>query len=131
MTVQKRLAAFGLVILVAGCGPAPVAEPVPAPVPVVRQVSTDVATLVSAVDAFGLDLLTAPALADETNLVVSPVSISLALQMVGVGAVGQTAEEIRKVLHLPEGELPQHQPDRHRPDRRQDQGPVPAWQDQQ
>jgi serpin B len=74
--------------------------------PVAQRVPTDMAALVSATDAFGLDLLTAPALADEPNLVVSPVSASLALQMIGAGAAGATAAEITKVLHLPDGVRP-------------------------
>lgn len=64
------------------------------------------ARLVSAMDTFGLDLLTSPTLADRSNLVVSPASVSLALQMVGAGAAGETAAQINKVLHLPEGVQP-------------------------
>jgi serpin B len=74
--------------------------------PVAHRVSADMAAVVSAADAFGLDLLTAPALADRPNLVVSPVSVSLALQMVGAGAAGETAAEITRVLHLPDGVRP-------------------------
>jgi serpin B len=103
MGISTRLAAFGLVVLVTACGAEPVAEKPPPPMPVLRQVSTDMAASVSAFDAFGLDLLTAPTLADEPNLVVSPVSVSLALQMIGAGAAGETATQIAKVLHLPEG----------------------------
>ncbi len=69
--------------------------------------SSDVAALVAAADAFGLDLLTAPTLADRPNLVVSPVSVSLVLQMIGAGAAGTTADQIRAVLHLPDGVTPQ------------------------
>lgn len=64
------------------------------------------AELVAAMDTFGLDLLTSPTLADKPNLVVSPASVSLALQMVGAGAAGETAAQINKVLHLPEGVRP-------------------------
>lgn len=105
--MRTRLAAFGLVVLVTACGAEPVAEKPPPPMPVLRQVSADMAAMVSAFDAFGLDLLTAPTLAEEPNLVVSPVSASLALQMIGAGAAGETAAQISKVLHLPEGERPQ------------------------
>lgn len=75
-------------------------------VPVAQRVPDDVAALVSAADAFGLDLLTAPGLADRPNLVVSPISVSLALQLVGAGAAGRTATQIRDVLHLPDGVTP-------------------------
>jgi serpin B len=107
MTVSTRLAAFGLAVLVTACGAEPAAEPPPPPTPVARQVPVDMATFVSAVDTFGLDLLTAPTLADEPNLVVSPVSASLALQMIAAGAAGETAAQITKVLHLPDGARPQ------------------------
>ncbi|ALG08649.1 hypothetical protein AOZ06_18540 [Kibdelosporangium phytohabitans] len=68
--------------------------------------SSDMSALVAATDAFGLDLLSAPTLADTPNLVVSPVSVSLALQMVAAGAVGETAAQMNKVLRLPEGVRP-------------------------
>lgn len=106
MTVSRRLAALGLVLVVTACGTEPKAEEPPRPVPVARQVPGDLAALVSAVDAFGLDLLTAPTLADRPNLVVSPVSASVALQMIGAGAKGETAAQITKVLHLPAGVRP-------------------------
>ncbi len=108
MAVSARLAALGLVVLVAACGSQPEAEqpPPPPPLPVAERVPADMAALISAVDAFGLDLLTAPTLADQPNLVVSPVSVALVLEMVGVGAEGETAAQMRKVLHLPDGVQP-------------------------
>jgi serpin B len=108
MTVSRRLAALGFVLLVTACGAAAVPEepPPPPPTPVARQVPIDMEALISATDAFGLDLLTAPSLADETNLVVSPVSASLTLQMIGAGAAGETAAQIVKVQHLPDGTRP-------------------------
>jgi serpin B len=107
MAVPARLAALGLILLVTACGTEATSnEPLPPPVPVARQVPADMAALTSAADAFGLDLLTAPALADKTNLIVSPVSASLALQLVGAGAAGDTAAQINKVLHLPDGVRP-------------------------
>jgi serpin B len=108
MTVSRRLAAVGLVLglLVTACGAEPEPERPPRAVPVAQRVPDDVAALVSAADAFGLDLLTAPGLADRPNLVVSPISVSLALQMVGAGAAGRTATQIRDVLHLPDGVTP-------------------------
>lgn len=108
MAVFRRLAAVGLVLgfLVTACGAEPEPERPPRPVPVAQRVPDDVAALVSAADAFGLDLLTAPGLADRPNLVVSPISVSLAVQMVGAGAAGRTATQIRNVLHLPDGVTP-------------------------
>jgi len=74
MVVVRRLAALGVVLLATACGSEPpeAAEPLPPPVPVARPVTADLAALVAATDAFGLDLLTAPTLADRANLVVSP-----------------------------------------------------------
>nr|AGS49290.1 serine protease inhibitor (serpin family) [uncultured bacterium esnapd2] len=107
MAVSARLAALSLLLFVTACGTEPaVNEPLPPPVPVARQVPADMAALVSAIDAFGLDLVTAPALASKTNLVVSPVSASLALQMAAAGAAGETAAQMTKVLRLPEGVRP-------------------------
>lgn len=110
MVVAKRLALLGLTLgMVTACGTAADKEPappLPEPLPVAQRVPSDLAALVSAIDMFGLDLLTAPTLADETNLVVSPASAALALQMIGAGAAGETAAQIRKVLHLPEGVQP-------------------------
>ncbi|MGB3439268.1 MAG: serpin family protein [Actinophytocola sp.] len=109
-TGRRRLAALGLVVVVAACGAEPEAEqpppPPPSPLPVARQVSTDMAGLVSAIDAFGLDLLNAPALAGKTNLVVSPTSAAIALRMAGAGAAGETLAQMRKVLHLSGGAQP-------------------------
>ena len=102
---MRRVAALGAVLMVAACGTPPT-EPLPKAVPVSQEVPADLAEVVAATDAFGLDLLTAPTLADRPNLVVSPVSVSLALQMVGAGAAGETAAQIRSVLHLPEGVTP-------------------------
>jgi serpin B len=49
-------------------------------------------------DAFGLDLYRAVA-AGQTNVVVSPASITLALAMARAGARGQTAAEMDAVMH--------------------------------
>jgi serpin B len=83
-----------------------VEQPDRRPVPVARTVPADTAAQVAAIDTFGLDLLTAPTLADRTNLVVSPVSASLALQMIAAGAAGETAAQMAAVLHLPAGTRP-------------------------
>jgi serine protease inhibitor len=106
MAVSTRLAALGSAVLIAACGtPAP--APPPPPLPVTAQVPAGLVDVVSAVDAFGLDLLTAPALAAEPNLVVSPMSVFTALRMVGAGARGETAAQIERVLHLPAGAPPE------------------------
>jgi serpin B len=104
MKVPRRLAALGLVALLAGCGsPSEPPESPPSPMPIVKQTSLDIATLVDSMNAFGADLLNSPALADQANLVVSPVSVSILLQMVAAGAAGKTAQEMAQVLHLPDG----------------------------
>lgn len=103
MGISTRSAALGLALLITACGSEPAPPELPTPVPVVERVPADTAALVSAIDAFGLDLLTAPALADRPNLVVSPASASVALQMIAAGAAGPTAEEMTRVLHLPAG----------------------------
>ncbi|WP_158633180.1 serpin family protein [Amycolatopsis sp. WAC 04182] len=101
MTVLTRSFALGLVALLTACGAEPAREELPAPLPVTQQVTSGMAEVVKAADGFGLDLLTAPALASEPNLVLSPASVSTALQMAGEGAKGETAAQIRKVLRLP------------------------------
>lgn len=106
MAFSTRLAALGVVLLVGACTPAPAPEKPPTPTPVAERVPADMASLVEAIDAFGLDLVTAPELADKPNLVVSPVSVSVALQMIGAGAAGETAAEMTAVLHLPDGVVP-------------------------
>lgn len=104
---MKRLAALGSVLLlVAACGSVEDGPP-PRPLPVLQHVSSGVANEIASADAFGLDLLTAPALADESNLVVSPMSVFLVLRMIGAGAAGETAAQIEKVLHVPAGTSPQ------------------------
>jgi len=51
----------------------------------------------AATGAFGLDLMRAQG---SGNLVLSPDSVAAALAMTGTGAVGRTAEEIARTLHL-------------------------------
>jgi serpin B len=102
MVVLRRLVTVGMIAAAAACGtqtPAP--PPPPPPVPVAHQVTPDVAVLVDGINAFGTDLLGAPVLRDRPNLVVSPVSVALALRMVAVGAAGRTAQDMAAVLHQP------------------------------
>jgi serpin B len=76
-------------------------QPPPTPIPVAVPVSAGVAGVVAAEDRFGVDLLAGAGQPNE-NLVVSPASVSLALQMVQSGAAGTTATEMARVLHLPD-----------------------------
>jgi len=57
------------------------------------------AQLTAADAAFGTDLYAK--LAGPGNLVISPASIAAALRMALIGARGQTATEMARVLHLP------------------------------
>jgi serpin B len=55
-----------------------------------------------AINQLGLDLLRARASAsDQSNLLLSPYSIEVALAMAYSGAEGRTRDEMRRVLHLP------------------------------
>jgi len=62
-------------------------------------VATNTGQLAAADAAFGTDLYAK--LAGPENLVFSPASIAAALRMALIGARGQTAAEMAKVLHLP------------------------------
>jgi serpin B len=59
---------------------------------------TDIAAVVVADTAFGLDLF--GVVAEEYNVMVSPYSVATALSMLYPGAKGTTATEIAEVLHL-------------------------------
>lgn len=74
--------------------------PPPNPVPVAITVSGDTASVVAGEDQFGFDLLTSAG-SPNANVVISPASVALALQMVAAGAKGRTATEMANVLHLP------------------------------
>src|ERR1039458_371899 len=55
-----------------------------------------------AINQLGLDLLRARASgSDQSNLLLSPYSIEVALAMAYSGAEGRTRDEMRRVLHLP------------------------------
>ena len=86
------------------CGqPAPNTPPSPAPAPPSPPNSVtsnaDRPHAAEAINAFAADLWRQLRTADG-NLVVSPASISLALCMAYGGANGETAEQMRRVLHL-------------------------------
>jgi serpin B len=58
--------------------------------------------VIPAINQLGLDLLRAQASAsDQSNLLLSPYSIEVALAMAYTGAEGRTRDEMRRVLHLP------------------------------
>jgi len=58
--------------------------------------------VIPAISQLGLDLLRARATAsDQSNLLLSPYSIEVALAMAYSGAEGRTRDEMRRVLHLP------------------------------
>lgn len=68
----------------------------------------DVATMVHGQGEFTVELYKAVVKGKESeNVVLSPLSISLALSMVAAGAKGPTREQIAKCIKLPEGE-PMH-----------------------
>jgi len=68
----------------------------------------DVATMVNGQVEFAVDLYQAVVKGKESeNVVLSPLSISLALAMTAAGAKGPTREQIAKCIKLPEGE-PMH-----------------------
>ncbi|HVV18916.1 MAG TPA: serpin family protein [Pseudonocardiaceae bacterium] len=104
-SIGRLTALLGITVVVgAACGArhdtvTPPPSP-PSPVPVVVAVSANVADTVAGQDRFGLDLLTATG-SPRDNVVVSPTSVALALDMVAAGARGTTATQLAHVLHLP------------------------------
>ena len=58
----------------------------------------------SANNAFALDLYARLAATAQGNLFFSPISIEAALAMTDAGARGRTAEQMTRVLHLPQGD---------------------------
>jgi serine protease inhibitor len=62
--------------------------------------NADVKTLVTCNNEFALDMYKRLAQGEKGNIIFSPYSISSALAMTYVGARGQTAEEMAKVLHF-------------------------------
>jgi serpin B len=73
-----------------------------------RFQTMDVATMVHGQVEFTIDLYKAVLKGKESdNVVLSPLSINLALAMISAGAKGPTLEQIAKCIKLPEGE-PMH-----------------------
>lgn len=97
--MDRRLAALFILVLLAanGCGGTAADVAVVA----VSRASADPTAAIdasTAVDAFGFDLYRR-LVAGRGNLVFSPASIALALAMARVGAGGETAAEMDRVLH--------------------------------
>lgn len=74
-------------------------EPTPTPTPVTPPAPDALAKLARSSNAFGFDLY-AQLRATPGNLIVSPASITTALAMTWGGARGETAAQMKKVLHL-------------------------------
>jgi serine protease inhibitor len=106
MTMNKQLAAAGLVITalaLAGCGTAaPPAPPIVAHGVAAREPFVNPRPYGAADTSFGLGLLGAWCRADpRANLVLSPSSLASGLGMAYLGARGGTAQAMATVLHLP------------------------------
>jgi serpin B len=69
----------------------------------VTRADVDVARVADENNAFTLDMLRASREVAPGNAFLSPFSINAALSMVYAGARGETAEELREVLHAAEG----------------------------
>ena len=68
------------------------------------QTQTDAKHMATACNRFALDMYRELA-AEDKNIFISPWSLNSALSMTYEGARGQTAEEMKTVLHLPENEI--------------------------
>lgn len=86
----------------------PTPEAAPTPAPAVPQVSPqDRAQIAGANNAFGADLWQRLR-SSPGNLVVSPASLSIALGMTWGGARGETAAQMKRVLHFNLDDAPTH-----------------------
>jgi len=72
------------------------------PVDIPEPNKEDIANIIEANNQFALDLYSQ--FKDDKNMFFSPWSISTALTMTYEGAKGQTAEEMKSVLHLPDNQ---------------------------
>lgn len=75
-------------------------KPEPRPEPAAEAVK-----LAGANNRFGLELL-AELRKDDQNIVVSPASIAMCLQLLATAADGATEEELRKTMHVEDADLP-------------------------
>jgi serpin B len=109
MSRLRTLPALAIVIalLVSGCGGGSTgkhSDPLPAGPRVnlrdVRLTAGQLERLAAADATFGTDLLRAVAAQDDSNVVLSPASVAVALQMAYAGARGRTAAEMATVLHV-------------------------------
>src|SRR5687768_2613071 len=57
-------------------------------------------SVASAIDSFGGALFTALAAPSDSNLVLSPYSVGVALAMTRAGTAGETKQQLDRVLHL-------------------------------
>lgn len=67
--------------------------------------AAEVVSLAESNNRFGLDLL-ARLRKDDENIVISPASIAMCLQLLATSADGETETELREMLHVPETDLP-------------------------
>jgi serpin B len=72
---------------------------VPSGTPQAATASAPVDGVSAAIDAFGVGLLKATSAGSSDNVIVSPVSVAAALSMTVNGATGETADQMRHVLH--------------------------------
>ena len=90
-----------------GCSRPGQPEDEPEDIPPIEVPPEDLKALVEGNNRFAIDLYKQVAAKTDGNIILSPYSISSALAMTYAGARGQTAEEMRKVLHftLPDEKL--------------------------
>jgi serpin B len=91
MVRPPRLFAYATLSFVVGCRSV---GPIGAPIDV-----TGAPSAAEASNRFGFDLY-AQLRAQDENLIVSPISVSIALAMTAAGARGKTLEEMSRVLHV-------------------------------
>lgn len=85
--------------------PAPAPAPAPTPAAPVPGPQDLEAQLLAGQQAFALDLYARLAGGSRGNVVVSPHSVHLALALARLGARGETAAQLDRVLHLPPADL--------------------------
>lgn len=106
---SSAIAPLVCLLLLAACEKKDVSTPnstpsgeVPAK-PSSSQLPADASSFIGASNALAMDLFH-EVRKEKGNLLFSPASISVAFSMTYAGAKGETAAEMRKVLHLPEGD---------------------------